>query len=69
MALKWFVLRVGTNREKRVQKQLLTRIDTQDLKDKFADEILFGTLVKGGTIHIDAGESDLELQFVPREAP
>ena len=47
----------------------LARVVQTELKDKFADEILFGTLVKGGTIHIDAGESDLELQFVPREAP
>jgi transcriptional antiterminator NusG len=28
---KWFVLRVGTNREKRVQKQLRSRVETHDL--------------------------------------
>jgi transcriptional antiterminator NusG len=31
---KWFVLRTGTNREKRVQKQLLKRIQTHDLGEK-----------------------------------
>ena len=51
MAKMWFVLRVGTNREKRVQKQLLTRIHTHDLTDIFADVLVVTerqTEIKGG---------------------
>ena len=33
MQLHWYVLRVGTNRETRVRKQLMTRIGTQDLAE------------------------------------
>ncbi|MGE0707123.1 MAG: transcription termination/antitermination protein NusG [Planctomycetota bacterium] len=31
--LQWYVLRVGTNRETRLRRQLLSRIQTQDLKE------------------------------------
>ncbi len=43
----------------------LARVLQTELKDKFADEILFGSLVKGGTVQVDTGESGLELVFVP----
>jgi transcriptional antiterminator NusG len=33
MSLLWYVLRVGTNRETRVRKQLMSRIQTQDLAE------------------------------------
>ena len=36
MAKRWFVLRVGTNRENRTKKQLWSRIQTHDLTDKVA---------------------------------
>ena len=41
-----------------------------ELKDKFADEILFGSLLKGGTVHVDAGGGDgeLVLSFTPRSS-
>ena len=34
---QWFVLRVGTNREKRIKKQLTSRIQTQDLQEKIPE--------------------------------
>jgi transcriptional antiterminator NusG len=34
---RWFVLRVGTNREKRVKKQLTARIQTQDLSEMISE--------------------------------
>lgn len=50
-AKKWFVLKVGTNRENRVQKTLWNRIQTHDLQDKI-DELLVVTErvteIKGG---------------------
>lgn len=40
MSKKWFVLRTGTNREKRIQKHLLSRIQTHDLVDKIAQVLV-----------------------------
>jgi transcriptional antiterminator NusG len=37
MVKRWFVLRVGTNREKRVKKQLNSRIQTQDLSGMISE--------------------------------
>ena len=37
MEKKWFVLRVGTNREKRVKKQLMTRIAANDLGELISE--------------------------------
>ena len=34
---RWFVLRVGTNREKRVKKQLMTRIQAKDLGELISE--------------------------------
>jgi ATP-dependent Clp protease ATP-binding subunit ClpA len=45
----------------------LARVLRTELEDKFADEILFGSLVKGGTVHVDLGEDELVLRFSPRE--
>jgi len=46
----------------------LARVLQTELKDKFADEILFGSLIKGGTVHVDAGDDELTLSFEPRES-
>lgn len=48
---RWFVLRVGTNRENRVKKQLWSRIQTHDLQDKICDLLVVTervTEIKGG---------------------
>lgn len=37
MAKRWFVLRVGTNRENKVKKQLWSRIQSNDLQEKISD--------------------------------
>lgn len=42
MQKQWFVLRVGTNRENRIKKQLWNRIQTHDLQE-FIDEPLVVT--------------------------
>lgn len=51
MAKRWFVLRVGTNRENRVKKQLQSRIETNDLS-KLVSQLLVVTErvteIKGG---------------------
>ena len=50
----------------------LARVLQTELKDKFADEILFGSLLKGGTVHVDTGDGngdgdgELVLSFTPR---
>jgi ATP-dependent Clp protease ATP-binding subunit ClpA len=45
----------------------LARVLQSELKDKFADEILFGSLQKGGTVHVDAAEDSLSFRYEPRE--
>ena len=48
---KWFVLRVGTNRENRIKKQLWSRIQTHDLQEKIAQLLVVTervTEIKGG---------------------
>ena len=48
---EWFVLRVGTNREGRVQKQLTARIRTNDLQEKIPQLLVVTerqTEIKGG---------------------
>jgi transcription termination/antitermination protein NusG len=48
---RWFVLRVGTNRESRTKKQLWSRIQTHDLTDKIAQLLVVTervTEIKGG---------------------
>ena len=49
--LQWYVLRVGTNRETRIRRQLLSRIQTQDLKDMIPQLLVVTekqTEIKGG---------------------
>ena len=36
MSKRWFVLKVGTNRENRVKKTLWTRVQTHDLAEKIS---------------------------------
>jgi transcription termination/antitermination protein NusG len=48
---KWFVLRVGTNRENRVKKQLTSRIQTHDLQGMISEVLVVTervTEIKGG---------------------
>ncbi len=45
----------------------LGRVIQTELKDKLADEILFGKLAKGGLARVDAGDEGLVFEFVGRE--
>jgi transcriptional antiterminator NusG len=48
---RWFVLRVGTNRENRTKKQLWSRIQTHDLTEKISQLLVVTekvTEIKGG---------------------
>ncbi len=45
----------------------LERVIQTELKDKLADEILFGKLSKGGVARVDAGEDGLVLELEGRE--
>jgi ATP-dependent Clp protease ATP-binding subunit ClpA len=44
----------------------LGRVIQTELKDRIADELLFGKLVKGGRVRVDANDAGLQLEFVPR---
>ena len=44
----------------------LDRVIQVELKDKLADEILFGKLAKGGVARVDAGEDALVFDLEPR---
>ncbi len=44
----------------------LDRVIQVELKDKLADEILFGKLAKGGVARVDAGEDTLVFDLEPR---
>jgi ATP-dependent Clp protease ATP-binding subunit ClpA len=44
----------------------LGRVIQTDLKDKIADEILFGSLAKGGVVEVDASDDALRFEFLPR---
>ena len=51
MSRQWFVLRVGTNRENRVKKQLTSRIQTHDLQELIPEILVVTerqTEIKGG---------------------
>lgn len=51
MQKQWFVLRVGTNRENRVKKQLWSRIQTADLQHLISEPLVVTerqTEIKGG---------------------
>lgn len=51
VAKRWFVLRVGTNRENRVKKALWSRVQTHDLTDKVTQLLVVTervTEIKGG---------------------
>ena len=51
VAKRWFVLRVGTNRETRTRKQLWSRIQTHDLSEKISQLLVVTervTEIKGG---------------------
>ena len=42
------------------------RLVQEKIKDPIADELLFGSLVSGGTASVDVKDKDLVLKFVPR---
>ena len=44
----------------------LARVIQTELKDKIADEILFGELAKGGEVRVGLGDDALAFDFVPR---
>ncbi len=44
----------------------LDRLIQTSIKDKIADEVLFGALAKGGTVGIDADETELRFDFRPK---
>ncbi len=44
----------------------LGRVIQTDLKDMIADEILFGSLAKGGVVEVDASDDALRFEFLPR---
>jgi len=45
----------------------LTRLIQTEVKDKLADEILFGALSKGGSVTVDAKKDKIILKCVPRK--
>ncbi|MBM4337711.1 MAG: ATP-dependent Clp protease ATP-binding subunit ClpA [Deltaproteobacteria bacterium] len=44
----------------------LARLLQTELKDKLADELLFGKLAKGGKVHVDAADGALRFGYEPR---
>jgi ATP-dependent Clp protease ATP-binding subunit ClpA len=44
----------------------LGRVIQVELKDKIADAILFGELIKGGQVEVDLGDDALSFEFRPR---
>jgi ATP-dependent Clp protease ATP-binding subunit ClpA len=44
----------------------LARVIQTELKDRISDELLFGTLVGGGRVRVDAAEGALRFDFEPR---
>jgi ATP-dependent Clp protease ATP-binding subunit ClpA len=47
----------------------LGRVIQVELKDKIADEVLFGSLAKGGEIEVDAADGKLVFRFAQRTQP
>lgn len=45
----------------------IQRLVQSEIKDKIADELLFGRLTQGGTIKVDLLEEALHLEFIPRD--
>ncbi len=43
----------------------LGRVIQTEIKDRLADELLFGKLVKGGRVHVDFGDGDFQFHFEP----
>jgi ATP-dependent Clp protease ATP-binding subunit ClpA len=46
----------------------LARVIQSQLNDRIANELLFGKLMKGGRVRVDADGDGLRLQFEPRTA-
>ena len=44
----------------------LGRVIQMELKDKIADAILFGELIKGGDVEVSLGDDTLSFEFHPR---
>jgi ATP-dependent Clp protease ATP-binding subunit ClpA len=44
----------------------LARVIQTELKDRIADELLFGKLMKGGSVCVEANDAGLQLEFEPR---
>ena len=42
----------------------LARVIQTELRDRLADEVLFGPLAKGGTVRVDRGEERLEFDVI-----
>ncbi len=47
----------------------MSRLIQTTLKAKLADELLFGSLEKGGVVHVDVADGDIVVQCTPREMP
>ena len=47
----------------------LARVIQTEVSDKLADELLFGALVKGGRVRVDAGPDGLSFDYAPRSEP
>jgi len=52
--------------DKHMGARPLARLIQIEVKDKLSDELLFGKLEKGGSVHIDAKESGIVLSFQAR---
>ena len=44
----------------------LSRVIQQEVKDRLSDEILFGKLIKGGTVTIGYQDDELTFKFIPK---
>jgi ATP-dependent Clp protease ATP-binding subunit ClpA len=44
----------------------LGRVIQTEIKDRISDELLFGKLLGGGRVHVDAAEGELRFEFAPR---
>jgi len=57
-------LLAGKGHDPKFGARPLERVLQKEIKDELSDEILFGRLVKGGHVFVDAGKDELEFQYV-----